>query len=128
MAAEALGDAAFTISDLIGELTWPEGIEVGFVEGAGGVRSPLAADGDAIALAAALRPDIVLLVAEAGLGVLNLVRLSAHAIDHPVVLVHLNRFDPAEEIHQRNWDWLQRDGTSVETSVDALARRLSRRS
>jgi dethiobiotin synthetase len=127
MAAEALGGAPFTISDLIGELTWPEGIEFGFVEGAGGVRSPLAADGDAVALTAALRPDIVLLVADAGLGVLNLVRLSADAVDHPVVLVHLNRFEPAADLHRRNQEWLERDGWSVETSPEALARRLSPR-
>jgi dethiobiotin synthetase len=128
MAAEALGRAPFTISDLIEELTWPEGIEVGFVEGAGGVRSPLAADGDAVALTEALRPDIVLLVADAGLGVLNLVRLSADAVDHPTVLVHLNRFDPAVDLHGRNKEWLERDGLAVETSVDAVRRCLSRRS
>lgn len=128
MAAEALGSAPFTISDLIGELTWPEGIEVGFVEGAGGVRSPLAADGDAVALTEALRPDIVLLVADAGLGVLNLVRLSADAVDHPAVLVHLNRFDPADDLHRRNKEWLELDGLAVGTSVDAVRRCLSRRS
>ena len=127
MAAEALGEAAFTISDLVGELTWPEGIEVGFVEGAGGVRSPLTADGDAVALAEALRPDVVLLVADAGLGVLNLVRLSTGAIDHPLVLVLLNHFDAGDELHRRNRDWLEREGATVETSIEALARRLSSR-
>jgi dethiobiotin synthetase len=124
MAVEALGGVAFTISDLIGGLRWPEGIEVGFVEGVGGVRSPMAADGDGLALAEALRPDSVLLVADAGLGVLNLVRLSAAAVDHPVVVVHLNRFDPADELHRRNQEWLARDGLLVETSVGALRRRL----
>jgi dethiobiotin synthetase len=128
MAAEALGGAAFTISDLLGELTWPEGIEVGFVEGAGGVRSPLSADGDAVALAEALNPDVILLVADAGLGVVNLVRLCTGVVDHPVVLIHLNRFDPSDELHRRNRDWLERDASTVETSVGALARRLSRRS
>jgi dethiobiotin synthetase len=124
MAAEALGGATFTISDLIGELNWPEGIDVGFIEAAGGVRSPLAADGDAVTLVEALGPDIVLLVAHAGLGVLNLVRLSVDAVDHPVVVVHLNRFDAGDELHRRNKEWLERDGLSVETSVDALGRRL----
>lgn len=127
MAVEVLGSAAFTISDLIGELIWPEGVEVGFIEGVGGVRSPMAAHGDAVALADALRPDIVLLVANAGLGVLNLVRLSTGVVDHPVVLVHLNRFDPADDLHRRNLEWLTRDGLLVETSVDALRRRVSRR-
>jgi dethiobiotin synthetase len=127
MAVEALGGVAFTISDLIGELSWPEGVEVGFVEGVGGVRSPIAADGDALALAEALRPDIVLLVADAGLGVLNLVRLSTAAIGHAVVLVHLNRFDPTDELHRRNKEWLERDGLLVETSVESLGFRLSRR-
>jgi dethiobiotin synthetase len=125
MAVEVLGGAAFTISDLMRELSWPDGVEVGFVEGVGGVRSPLAADGDALALADALRPDIVLLVADAGLGVLNLVRLSAGAVDHPVVLVHPNRFDPADDLHRRNKEWLERDGLSIETRLGALARRLS---
>jgi dethiobiotin synthetase len=128
MAVEVLGRAAFTISDLIGELSWPEGIEVGFVEGVGGVRSPMAGDGDAICLAAALRPDIVALVADAGLGALNLVRLSAGSVDHPDLVVHLNRFDPANDLHRLNKHWLERDGLSVETSVSGLARRLSRRS
>jgi dethiobiotin synthetase len=126
MAAEALGRAAFTISDLIRELTWPDGIEVGFVEGVGGVRSPMACDGDSLALVAALRPDLVLLVADAGLGVLNLVRLSADALDQPAVVVHLNRFDPADELHRRNRKWLELDGLSLETSVETLGRRLSR--
>ena len=127
MAAEALGRAAFRISDLIGELTWPDGVEVGFVEGVGGVRSPVAVDGDAVALADALRPDSVLLVAAAALGVINLVRLSAAAVDHPDPLVHLNLFDPTDDLHGRNRDWLVRDGLSVDTSIEALGRRLSPR-
>jgi len=127
MAAEALGRAPFTIADLIGGITWPDGVEVGLVETAGGVRSPIAADGDSRDLAAALRPDAIVLVADAGLGVLNLVRLSAAALDHPAMLVHLNRFDPTDALHQRNKEWLERDGLSVETSVEALGRRLSRR-
>ena len=61
MAAEALGRPPFTIQDLMSELRWPppsdapasvdaESVDVGLVETAGGVRSPLAADGDAVAL------------------------------------------------------------------------------
>ncbi len=128
MAAEALGHTAFTISDLMRELTWPDHVDLGFVEGVGGVRSPVAADGDAVTLADALRPDSVLLVADAGLGVINLVRLSVDAVDRGDVVVHLNRFDADDDLHRRNREWLERDGLSVETSVEALVGRLSRQS
>jgi 8-amino-7-oxononanoate synthase/dethiobiotin synthase len=127
MAVEALGGATFTISDLVGELTWPDGVEVGVVEGVGGVRSPMAADGDSTALAAALQPDVIVLVADAGLGVLNLVRLSAGAVDHHGLVVHLNRFDPHDDLQRRNREWLDGDGLSVETSLEAVADCVSRR-
>jgi len=46
MAADALGRRSFGIADLVHELQRPhEPVEVGLVETAGGVRSPLAADG-----------------------------------------------------------------------------------
>ena len=82
------------------ELRWPaEPVDVGLVETAGGLRSPLAADGDCLALCRALAPDIVVLVADAGLGTINAVRLTAGAlaaVDAPVVVV-LNRFDAGSD-------------------------------
>ena len=125
MAAEALGRAPFTISELVGETTWPDAVRVGLVEGAGGVRSPLALDGDCIDLVQAMRPDAVVLVADAGLGAINLVRLSAGALAGLAVLVHLNRFDPTDDLHRRNKEWIERDGLQVETGVEGLARRLA---
>jgi dethiobiotin synthetase len=127
MAAEALGREPFTISEMIEELSWPDAVDVGLVETAGGVRSPVAADGDSLALATAVFADIILLVADAGLGVLNDVRLSAGVVDRPGLVVHLNHFDPGDQLHRRNREWLERDGLPVETSLDALARCLSRR-
>ena len=57
MAAEALGRPPFTIDDLVAELLWPDrGVDVGLVETAGGVRSPLAADGDCLDYCAAVAP------------------------------------------------------------------------
>jgi dethiobiotin synthetase len=115
MAAEELGRPSFAIGDLIAELHWPEPIQsgrpvdVGLVETAGGVRSPLAADGDCLDLCTALAPDLVLLVADAGLGTINVVRLTADALaalDVPVAVV-LNRFDPAVVVHARNLHWLR---------------------
>lgn len=127
MAAEALGRSPFGLADLVDELGWPDSsvgatsgyaVEVGLVETAGGVRSPLAADGDCLDLCAALAPDLVLLVADAGLGTLNAVRLSADAlglVGAPCAIV-LNRFDAAVDLHRRNLKWLlQRDGRSVYT-------------
>ena len=80
MAADALGRAPFTLDELVAELVWPDGVDVGVVETAGGLRSPLADDGDAVTLVRALAPDVVVLVADAGLGTINLVRLSVGAL------------------------------------------------
>jgi dethiobiotin synthetase len=123
MAAEALGLAPFTVDDLVSELDWPDHpVGVGLVEMAGGVRSPQAVDGDATDVAELLRPDLVLLVADAGLGTINTVRLSMDALtaagdggpSAPVVV--LDRYDSRHEIHCRNRQWLaERDAYRVIT-------------
>jgi dethiobiotin synthetase len=121
MAAEALGRPPFTVADLVGELAWPPAVGVGLVEAAGGVRSPIAADGDGVALAAALHPEHVVLVADAGLGTINGVRLAIAALASWPVIVVLNRYDPADDRHARNLEWLAgRDGLDVVTDPDAL--------
>jgi dethiobiotin synthetase len=124
MAADALALQAATIDDLIGEInrSWPpQPIDVGLVEGAGGVASPIATDGDNATLALRLPADVVILVATPGLGVINLVRLCCRALETLPVLVHLNRIDPADRLHQRNRDWLvDREGLTVTSSPDAL--------
>ena len=113
MAADVLGRGRLTLADLLEELRWPEtGTEVGVVETAGGVRSPQTHDGDGVALVAALAPDVVLLVADAGLGTINAVRLTAGALDGGSgvgarLVVVLNRFDVDDDLHQRNRRWLR---------------------
>jgi dethiobiotin synthetase len=125
MAAEALGRPPFTVVDLVAELDWPDAVDVGLVETAGGVRSPIARDGDCSSLARALAPDLVVLVADAGLGAINLVRLSAGALARLPLVVLLNRFDRADELHERNRRWLAgRDGYEVVATVDALVERV----
>ncbi len=127
MAARHLGLASFTIAELVAELAWPGGADVGLVETAGGIRSPLAMDGDTADLARSLRPDATILVADAGLGTINAVRtcigaLRVARVAEPVV--HLNRFDPDAplDLHARNRDWLRDvDGLRVTTSIDELA-------
>jgi dethiobiotin synthetase len=121
MAAEVLGRPAFTVADLVAELAWPGGVSVGLVEAAGGVRSPLAADGDATALADALHPERMVLVADAGLGAINAVRLAAAALGRWPLSIVLNRFDATAELHRRNRDWLvDRDGLPVAVDADEL--------
>jgi dethiobiotin synthetase len=115
MAAEALGLPAFTVADLVTEMTWPPGaVDVGVVETAGGVRSPQACDGDTTELLVALGPDAVVLVSDAGLGTINAVRLAMDALGTATaqvpgasVLVVLNRYDGHHDIHRRNRQWLE---------------------
>ena len=120
LAAEALGLAPFTLPALIDELRWPPGAWLGLVEGVGGPRSPVAADADNVALARALRPDTLVLVADAGLGAINAVLLAVNALPRRPV-VFLNRYVAGDPVHATNLEWLQhRAGLTVVTTVDAL--------
>ncbi|HUY21672.1 MAG TPA: dethiobiotin synthase [Acidimicrobiales bacterium] len=140
MAADALGLPPPTLADLVGELAWPPaGTDVGLVEMAGGVRSPQADDGDTTDMVRAIGPDGVVLVADAGLGTVNAVRLSVRALTDvrrdgrpPLVpVVVLNRFDASSDLHRRNLAWLRdRDGACVlpatPDGLGELARRTAR--
>lgn len=131
MAADALARPAFTIEDLVSEIQWPlPAPDVAFVESAGGVRSPIASNGDAITLIELLQPDIVLLVADAGLGTINDVTLSLEAINSgahvatPIVV--LNRFDPSDDLHRRNREWLtQHLDVEVLSSVPSVLAKIT---
>jgi dethiobiotin synthetase len=131
MAADALARPQFSVEDLASEIQWPlPAPNVAFVESAGGVRSPLAADGDSISLIEILQPDIVLLIADAGLGTINQIILSLEAINSgahvatPIVV--LNRFDPADDLHKRNRDWLiEHLEVDVLSSVQAVLAKIS---
>ena len=130
MAADALGRPPIRLADLVAEVaeSWAEPADVGLVELAGGVRSPLAHDGDGVDLILALRPDVLVVVADAGLGTINSVLTTLDALDAggaPVCtgpVVHLNRYDGDDDLHRRNRDFLDgRLGRPVTTSIGALA-------
>ena len=124
MAAVALGRDRIVLRGLVAEVQWPAGVAVGFVETAGGVRSPIADDGDNVDLVRALEPDVVLLIADAGLGTINLVRMSVDALAPHAPIVFLNRYDDADDTHRRNLAWLRDvDRTDVVTTIDDLAAR-----
>lgn len=125
LAGAALNQPVPTVAELVAAAHWPAGVNVGFVEGVGGPRSPLAADGDTVDLVGALTPDLVVLVADAGLGAINAVLLAATALaDGGPLLVLLNRYDPHDEIHQTNFDWLSQRGIDLVTSPEQWAARI----
>lgn len=106
MAAVRLGRPPFTLDDLVGELRWPA-VRIGLVESAGGVRSPITSDAaDTVDLCDALAPDRVVLVAAAGLGTLNAVRLAVDVLARHPTTVFLNRYEPADRLHVDNRAWL----------------------
>jgi dethiobiotin synthetase len=117
MAADLLKQPSILLSSLADEIRWPRGIDVGVVETVGGPRSPLAHDGDSIDLIAMLQPDAILMVADAGLGMLNAVRLSMSCVQRIPVTVFLNHYDDANELHRLNRRWL-RERYDIETEVD----------
>jgi dethiobiotin synthetase len=132
MAAAALGRPAPTIAELTDRL-WEEAagtgaggeparpIDIGLVEPAGGLRSPLAADGDSLTLADAVGSDLLVLVADAGLGAINVIRLCVDAMDTRPFVVHLNRFDDDDAVHRANLEWLRgADGLPVTVTIEAL--------
>lgn len=125
IAARELGQMPFTLQDLLADMPLPErGIVL--VEGVGGPRSPLASDADTVALAKALNPRRVVIVAEAALGAINAVRLSAAAFASVPIVVALNRFNPAELVHRSNAAWLEEvDGLDVVTTPHQLAMKIS---
>jgi dethiobiotin synthetase len=124
IAAAFLGVEPPTLDELVTELDWPpERAMVGVVETVGGPRSPVAGDGDSAALAAAIKPDLAVLVAPAGLGAINAVRLCAPAMPRPFV-VFLNHFDGGD-LHDRNRRWLQVDGFDVVVDIAELTRRIA---
>jgi dethiobiotin synthetase len=120
MAADRLGRPPFTLADLVAEVSWPA-VDLGLLEPAGGVRSPMTADGgDTVDLAEATRPDGVVLVADAGLGTINAVRLCLDALAGWPVTVFLNRY-AATDLHRRNRGWLEANvAVPVVTEMAAL--------
>ena len=122
MAARILGRGPVLMQEIVAEVHWPAGIDIGFVETVGGARSPLACDGDSMELLRRLHVDQLLLVADADLGTINSVRLTLAAVGTLPTLVYLNRFDASNELHELNRRWLiEQDQLSVITDVHSLA-------
>jgi dethiobiotin synthetase len=126
MAADALGRPTFSTEDLLAGIEWPTDADLCLLETVGGVRSPISSNGDSADLVRHLAPTNCILVADAGLGTINRVRLSLAALSACVpatsrILVFLNRFDESD-LHRRNLNWLgKKDGIPVCTTINAAA-------
>jgi dethiobiotin synthetase len=78
-----------------------------------------------VTLASAIAPDLVLLVAEAGLGAVSAVRMSVDAFASSPIVVVLNRYDEDDVVQHGNQEWLRdRDGYDVVTGPEAAAARI----
>lgn len=122
MAANVLGRGPVWMSEITEEIHWPAEVDIGFVETVGGVRSPLACDGDSLELLRRLEVDQMLLVADAELGTINAVRLTMAAVGSTPTVVYLNHFNPNNELHELNRRWLiEQDKLTVITDVHSLA-------
>jgi dethiobiotin synthetase len=126
MAADASGLPVPTIDELLSEVAWPApAVDVGWLETVGGPRSPIGVDGDAVVAAERTDPDLVVLVADAGLGTINSVLLSLAPFAGRRCVTFLNRFDPADDLHRRNLDWLRtRERLEVVVDLEALSERV----
>ena len=129
MAAHVLEAEPFTVAELAAEVMGniPPGAIV-LVESAGGVRSPLAVDGDTVTLVEQLKPQLVVLVADAELGTINLVRLCHDVLLAHRVVVYLNRYEADNEMHVRNHDWLVTRWGSTWSPIPKPSKRSSLRS
>lgn len=108
IAADLLGRPRIQLDTLVDEIAWPVDSDVGLVETVGGACSPLAHDGDSVDLLTRLSVDDVLLVADAGLGTINAVRLTLARLAGLPTTVFLNRFDRGNPTHVANIEWLER--------------------
>lgn len=96
------------------------------VEGVGGPRSPLSADGDTVDLARALGADDVIVVSDAALGTISRTLLCVDAFAPLPCHVLLNRFEPEDQLHVMNRAWLIDKGISVYTDPSTMAANLLR--
>ncbi len=122
IAAEVLGRAPIQLLDLLAELTWPTDATLRLVETVGGLRSPLAHDADSLTFVRHLAPDQIVLVADAELGAISATRFACDALMGLLVVVVLNRYDDANEVHRLNRRWLmEHDGLTVVTDAADIA-------
>jgi dethiobiotin synthetase len=91
-----------------------------WVETTGGPLSPMTSDGDSADIARWVFPDLVVLVADAGLGTINAVRLAAGPFAGRRLVVMLNRYE-ANDACSQSQTWLAFNGFEVVVDIGELA-------
>ncbi|MDE0161825.1 MAG: dethiobiotin synthase [Acidimicrobiaceae bacterium] len=121
MAADKLGRICPTVDELATICRFGSTVGIGLVEGVGGLYSPVAPDGHNLDLIERIEPDLVIVVAPAGLGGIHDSMACASPLAAYRHAVFLNRFDPRIEVHSLNLRWLRDAGLAVATSLPELA-------
>ena len=121
MAAGKLQRACPTLDEMASNCRFADPVDVGLVEGVGGLYSPIATDGHNLDLIERIRPDLVIVVASADLGGIHDTMACTLPLSAFQRAVFCNRFDPQTEIHRLNVRWLRDAGLEVATSLAELA-------
>lgn len=124
MAAGKLGRPCPTIDETASSCRFAAAVDIGLVEGVGGLYSPIAADGHNLNLIERLEPDLVIVVASAALGGIHDTMACTLPLSAYRRIVFLNRYDPATEVHTLNAGWLRDAGLEVVTGLPELAGRV----
>ena len=120
MAARKLQTACPTLDEMASNCRFAAAVDVGLVEGVGGIYSPIATDGHNLDLITRIQPDLVVVVASADLGGIHDTMACTLPLSAFRRAVFCNRFDPRTEIHGLNVRWLRDTGLEVATSLAEL--------
>ena len=121
MAADQLGSTCPTLEELAAGCRFGAAVDIGLVEGVGGLYSPIASDGHNLDLIERIEPDLVIVVASAALGGIHDTLACTLPLSAYRLAVFLNRFDPEVEVHVLNARWLRGTGLEVATRLSELA-------
>lgn len=121
MAARKLGRTCPSLHELASICRFAATVDVGLVEGVGGLYSPVASDGHNLDLIEIIEPDLVIVVASAELGGIHDTMACTLPLSAFRRAVFCNRFDPETEVHGLNVRWLRDTGLEVATTVPELA-------
>ena len=121
MAARKLGRVCPALDQMAANCRFAATVDVGLVEGVGGLYSPMASDGHNLDLIERIELDLVIVVASAALGGIHDAMACTLPLSAYQRAVFFNRFDPQTEVHVLNARWLRDTGLEVATSLPELA-------